>query len=59
MKRDNRSTVAGAWTLRYGWWDVLERPCLVASEVGAVLSQRGWTGVLQLCPNCERARGLA
>jgi hypothetical protein len=58
MRRDNRSTLAGESTLRYGWWDVLERPCLVAAEVAAVLARQGWTGQLELCPNCDSARRL-
>jgi hypothetical protein len=56
MRRDNRSTVSGEATLRYGWWDVLERACLVAAEVAAVLRLRGWQGVPTLCPDCRHAR---
>jgi hypothetical protein len=56
MRRDNRSALAGETTLRYGWWDVLDRPCLVAAEVAAVLAARGWDGLPELCPKCERAR---
>jgi hypothetical protein len=54
MRRDNRSTRAGEATLRYGWVDVVERPCLVAAEVAVVLRRRGWTGVAELCPACAR-----
>jgi hypothetical protein len=56
MRRDNRSTLVGESTLRYGWWDVLERPCLVAAEVAALLRRRGWRGVPHLCPNCDGSR---
>lgn len=56
MRRDNRSTMAGDSTLRYGWWDVVERPCLVAAEVAALLRLRGWSGVPDLCPQCDQAR---
>ena len=58
MRRDNRSTLSGEATLRYGWADVTERPCLVAAEVGAVLSRRGWTGIIQHCSNCSRSQRL-
>lgn len=52
--RDNASAAAGQVTLRYGWPDVTERPCLVAAEVGAVLSGRGWDGRLRRCgPGCQ------
>jgi len=36
--------IAGEATLRYGWADVLGRPCEVAAQVVAVLRARGWTG---------------
>jgi hypothetical protein len=49
IRRDSASIVEGQKTLRYGWADVTERPCLVAAEVGAVLSGRGWDGRLRRC----------
>ena len=49
IRRDNGSAAAGQVTLRYGWPDVTQRPCLVAAEVGAVLSGRGWDGRLRHC----------
>lgn len=53
IRRDNGSAAAGQVTLRYGWPDVTQRPCLVAAEVGAVLSGRGWAGRLRRCgPAC-------
>ena len=57
MRRDNRSALFGEATLRYGWADVTERPCLVAAEVAAVLSRRGWTDVPRLCSRCSESRG--
>jgi hypothetical protein len=56
MRRDNRSTLAGDRTLRYGWWDVVDHACLIAAEVAALLRTCGWTGVLELCPNCQFGR---
>jgi len=53
MHRDNYATVTGEATLRYGHWDIHERSCLVARQVGYVLSLRGWTGDLVTCPNCR------
>lgn len=53
IRRDNASATEGQVTLRYGWPDVTQRPCLVATEVGAVLSGRGWDGRLRRCgPAC-------
>jgi hypothetical protein len=53
VRRDNASAAEGRVTLRYGWSDVTQRPCLVATEVGAVLSGRGWDGRLRCCgPAC-------
>ena len=54
IRRDNASTVDGQATLRYGWPDVTQQPCLVAAEVGAVLARRGWDGRLRRCgPACQ------
>ncbi len=53
MRRDNRSEIAGLRHLRYGWADVVDRPCQVAAEQAEVLRQQGWTGVLRPCPNCR------
>ena len=53
IRRDNASAAEGQVTLRYGWADVTQRPCQVATEVGAVLSGRGWDGWLRRCgPAC-------
>jgi hypothetical protein len=49
VRRDNANLVERQVTLRYGWPDVTQRPCLVATEVGAVLSGRGWDGRLRRC----------
>ena len=52
MRRDNASVVAMLRHLRYGWADVLGRPCEVAIEQGLVLRQQGWTGRFRRCPSC-------
>jgi hypothetical protein len=50
IRRDNASAaVDGQQTLRYGWADVTERPCLAAAQVGDVLAGRGWGGRLHRC----------
>ncbi|MGO1487259.1 MAG: DUF559 domain-containing protein [Arachnia sp.] len=51
--RDNRHTVAGFVTLRFGWNDVAQNPCAVAAQVAAVLASRGWPGKIRLCRRCR------
>ncbi len=62
--RDNAAAADGIITLRYSWSDVTTRPCRVAAEVAAVLSQRGWPGRARPCgPGCaipgQASRGRA
>lgn len=54
MGRDNYHVVNRRATLRYGWADVTEIPCLVARQIESVLHTHGWTGVLAPCPRCRR-----
>jgi hypothetical protein len=55
MERDNRFVLGGLTTLRYGWFDVVDHPCLVAAQVGQMLIARGWLG---LPARCERCAGV-
>jgi hypothetical protein len=52
MRRDNRSEVQQLRHLRYGWADVVHRPCEVAIEQGVILRQQGWQGVFKHCRDC-------
>jgi hypothetical protein len=52
MQRDNRSVRTNVKQLRYGWGDLVDRPCEVAIEQGVVLRQQGWTGKFKRCPKC-------
>lgn len=52
MNRDNRFVLAALITLRYGWIDVLDRPCEVAAQVAAILIRHGWSGLPSRCPRC-------
>jgi len=57
VRRDNAAAADGIVTLRYGWSDVISRPCGVAAEVGAVLVRRGWPGPVRRCgPSCALPR---
>jgi len=53
LRRDNDFALRSYMTLRYGWHDVVDRPCVVARQVGAVLSSRGWPGPLTSCRRCR------
>jgi hypothetical protein len=52
MRRDNRSEIGQLRHLRYGWADIVDRPCEVAAQQGEVLRQQGWRGPLRRCPDC-------
>jgi hypothetical protein len=52
MKRDNRSEVAGLRHLRYGWADMVDRPCSVAIEQAIIGRQQGWRGRFKRCTDC-------
>lgn len=58
MRRDNLALLLGLLTLRYGWIDVVDRPCQVAWEIATVLAARGWTGVPSRCDRCRNAVDL-
>ena len=53
FERDNDSLVNGLVTLRYGWSDVIGRPCAVAGQVATVLRRRGWDRRRARCPRCD------
>lgn len=52
MKRDNRSEILQLRELRYGWADVIDRPCEVAIQQAVILRQQGWPGGFKRCPAC-------
>ncbi|QGF24258.1 type IV toxin-antitoxin system AbiEi family antitoxin domain-containing protein [Raineyella fluvialis] len=53
FRRDNVGAVNGWVTLRYGWDDVMSRPCAVAGELATVLRRQGWEGRRGCCPRCR------
>jgi len=55
MRRDNATILMGQVTLRYGWIDVVDEPCVGAQQVAEVLSARGWTGLPSRCDRCQNA----
>ncbi|MCI1749064.1 MAG: endonuclease domain-containing protein [Acidipropionibacterium sp.] len=54
-RRDAEHLAAGFSTLRFGWGDVVDRPCETALSVARVLRSRGWAGELRPCAGCAMA----
>lgn len=52
FRRDNRNAAAGWTTLRFGWWDVVERPCEVVAQLVHLLRSKGWRGDMLRCAAC-------
>jgi very-short-patch-repair endonuclease len=52
MNRDNQFALIEWLTLRYGWYDVVNRPCLVAFQIADALVVRGWNGMPTRCFRC-------
>jgi hypothetical protein len=50
--RDRRSAADGWLTIRLFWPDLL-RPCVLATEIAAILRSRGWRGQLRRCSRGE------
>ena len=60
MDRDNASVAQGFRVLRYGWHDVVDRPCAVAFQVSTVLRAGGWPGQPEACqPSCTATREVS
>lgn len=53
MNRDNLHALHQELTLRFGWYDVAARPCVVAYQVFTVLSRRGYNDPFRPCANCR------
>ena len=53
MDRDLDAAVEGLDTIRLGYGQVFDRPCLTAERLGILLQRRGWTGSPHPCsPGC-------
>jgi hypothetical protein len=53
LRRVNAFTARGIATLRYGWTDINDRPCLTAAQIAMILRSRGWPGDVRRCaPGC-------
>lgn len=56
LDRDLHAAMEGLTTLRIGWGQVFERPCMTAQRISTLLQQRGWQGEPSSCPACRRAQ---
>jgi hypothetical protein len=56
IRRDNGAGADGIITLRYGWTDISQHPCLVASQVARALRRGGHTGARACSPGCPGFR---
>jgi hypothetical protein len=53
MDRDNATSMDRLDGLRYGWAQVLGRPCATAAQVALILNANGWRGQPRRCgPGC-------
>lgn len=55
MDRDNRLTARGVLTLRFGWHDVVTRPCAVAAQIEELLALKVWRPEGRRCRSCRHA----
>ena len=53
MDRDNDHMQMGISTLRFGWGQVVDRPCETARRVADALTRGGWKGKMRPCPRCS------
>jgi len=52
MDRDLDAAIDDEHTVRIGYGQVFDRPCVTAGKLDRLLHRRGWTGQLVHCPNC-------
>lgn len=53
MRRDNLHALLDELTLRFGWFDVSDRPCVVAYQVYLVLVKYGYAAPFVRCAFCR------
>ena len=59
LRRINAITEHGLTILRYGWTDIVLKPCQTAAQIGVVLSNHGWAGQMRSCrPQCPAGRSM-
>lgn len=53
LQRDLVAASAGKMTVRAGWSQVFETPCVTAGHVAQLLAVRGWAGSPTRCARCQ------
>lgn len=53
IRRDNAAAADGIVTVRYGWAEFTQRPCLVAAQVAQALGRRGGAAGQSCGPACS------
>lgn len=59
LRRDNVLALADETVLRFGWRDVVGRPCAVAAQVAEALCRHGWSGAGRACSHACTLRTAA
>jgi len=52
-RRDTANAFQGILTLRFGFPDLVDRRCEIATGIAAVLRRNGWPGTPHRCPRCS------
>lgn len=55
LERDLEAAVDREETVRLGYGQVYDRPCLTAARLGRIMRRLGWRGEVQHCPKCPPA----
>jgi len=58
LDRDLDAAVDRLQTVRIGWGQVYDRPCVTAQRIGALLTARGWVGLPTPCPGCSDTNSI-
>jgi hypothetical protein len=53
LARDLAAVTDEKVTVRLGWRQVYGDQCSTAVRIATVLTKRGWTGAMELCPRCQ------
>ncbi|MEO7943592.1 MAG: hypothetical protein ABIR34_09350 [Marmoricola sp.] len=53
LDRDLDAALDEQLTVRLGWGQAVDRPCVTAMKMAHVLRQRGWTGIPRRCHLCD------
>ncbi len=58
LDRDLDAALDELLTVRLGWGQAVDRPCVTAEKLGRLLQKRGWDGAIRRCPSCPPHDGV-